>query len=179
MNFEKLSGKYLLLDTNVLIGYTKYQKFFAPLFKELKDASVTFVLSKFVEIEFLRGAQSQEETEALKTFLSKLFGTPEAMFTVTEPILGEAILITNIYNSKLKNHKIEMVDCILAAEMQHYNRATDQLLLLTVNYKDFPPLLFERIGIRTVDADESIINLCFYAFSRAKYKQEKEAFLQS
>lgn len=180
MNYETLANKFLLLDTNVLVNTTKYPHQMADIFTRLLDNKITLVLDELVKFEFLRKAESAEELDRLKIFLKELFNISNIDKTDFN-LVGESIVaateIANIYSRRLKNSRIELTDCFLAGQMQKYNKAGDKLFFATSNHKDFPPLLFERIGIETIDTVEDIINIGFYRFRNDSFTREKSAFL--
>lgn len=92
--------------------------------------------------------------------------TPQ--FPLTQEIITSATDIANIYSGKLKNLNVPPIDCLLAAQMKKYY---ERLILVTSDHKDFPGLFFDRIGIETVDAENEIINICFYSFDVEKYSR--------
>ncbi len=178
MNCELLREKFLLLDTNVLIYFLKYPPFMAALIKRLEEAGVNLVLDDLVKFEFLRGANSPNEEATLKDFLQKLFRismeeVEKSQFVITAETIKLATEIANIYSSRLKNTRIELVDCFIAGQMKKYNATKANLYLATVNHKDFPKLLFDRVGIETIDTDEDIINIGFYMFNRERFANER------
>lgn len=181
MSYDSLQDKFLLLDTNVLIYLTKYPRFMAALLKRWEDAGIVLILDDLVKFEFLRKANSPEEEAQLKNFLQKIFkteagGIDKTQFPIVDEVIRLATEIANLYSWRLKNTRIQLPDCFLAGQMRKYNAAKDQLYLATANHKDFPPLLFDRIGIETVDTGEEILNIGFYKFNREKFKREQTAY---
>ena len=171
MNYELLRGKHLLLDTNILINYTIHPREMEEVRLRLEEHEAIPILDELVRFEYIRGAASPQEIESLKKFLITLFGlTPETVdtpqFPVTQEIINFATDIANVYACKLKKLNVPAIDCFLAAQMRKYR---SRLLLVTSDHKDFPPLLFDRIGIETIDTGADIINICFYKFNTAKY----------
>lgn len=178
MNYARLQRKFLLLDTNILIGYSKYAKFFVSFLTKLNEQETVFVLDKHVEFEFLRGAESKDEIGVLEAWLETVFGKNKQDFSAQDEILKSAISIANIYKWKLKNSKIEITDCILTAQLEKYNKTNEVLFLATANHSDFPTLFLDRFGIETIDTGESIVNICFYAFNRTNFENIKKSFLE-
>jgi predicted nucleic acid-binding protein len=181
MNFEPLAGKFLLLDTNVLIYFTKYPPQMAGLLQKLREAKISLVLDDLVKFEFLRKAANPDERKILTEFLCEFFETSEEELKGSQfPLINEAIRaatqIANIYSSRLKNIRIELPDCFLAGQMKKYNSVKDNLYLATANHKHFPQLLFNRCGIETVDIGEDILNIGFYMFDRGKFEIEAAAY---
>jgi predicted nucleic acid-binding protein len=171
MNYELLRGKYLLLDTNVLINYQKYPVQMERVHSKFDEFETIPVLDEMVRFEYIRGAESPEEIKVLKIFLMILFKLTTAdvdqlQFPVNQETINTATDIANIYSSRLKNLNAPAIDCFLASQMKKYHK---NLFLVTSDHKDFPSLLFDRIGIDTVDTGTDIINICFYKFSKEKF----------
>ena len=167
MNYENLSKKYLLLDTNILVDYSKYIPFFEGFFDNLQKNAITTVISPITRIEFLRFAASPEEKQSFEEFIS-----PHFLLPPVPEISSDAELIGNFYNWELKNNKIELGDLFLAATMKKFNeKQSENLYLATMNHKDFPRILFKRIGHETIDIETSEFkNIGIYAFDLKNYK---------
>jgi predicted nucleic acid-binding protein len=173
MNYEQFERKHLLLDTNVLINFTKHPLLMEGMLAALRAKGAILVLDEVVRFEFLREANSPKEIQTLKYFLQKLFELkPEdvdrTMFPIVPDIFTYATEIGNLYSWK-KYARISLADCFLAAQMRKYNEKKEQMYLMTSDHTDFPPLFFERIGIETLDAKDSIINVGFYRFDPAAF----------
>lgn len=184
MNYELLRRKYLLLDTNLLIYYSQYTPFFQEkVFSKFSEKEITPIVGELVKFEFLRGAANPEEVNVLKDYLKIVLRQNEkqimkAQFPITSDIFSSAIEIANIYSWKLKNNKISLADCMIAAEMKKYNEHQEQLYLATTDHDDFPRLFFKRVGIETIDTREKIFNVGFYTFDSGSYKKlQKDFFL--
>ncbi|MDR3548839.1 MAG: hypothetical protein P4M11_11340 [Candidatus Pacebacteria bacterium] len=175
MNYEQFKDKYLLLDANILINYAKYARLLDRILRGFDDLNVTTVLDEMVRFEFLRYAVSSNETNALKNFLKTIFKLDDKEIDTpysqpTTEIIHYATEIANIYAWRLKNQKISLVDCFLAARMRKLNETRpDRVYLASADSTDFPSLLFDRVGIDTVDLGENILNICFYRFNRDKF----------
>lgn len=181
MNYKILEGKFLLLDTNVVIYYAKYPLLMEGVLAKLDTANVMPILDELVRFEFLRGAAMPKEETQLKSFLIKLFKLTDGevdtqQFILTDEIIRFSTEIANIYSWKLRNSKIELTDCFLAGQMRKYNEKTERLYFATANHADFPRLFFERIGIETIDVGESILNIGFYRFDFDKFRTLKAEY---
>ncbi len=181
MNYELLRRKHLLLDTNVVINYMEHPKELEGVRKEFEDVEAIPILDELVRFEYIRGAASPSEIETLKNFLMILFSLPESdidrpQFPILQETVGTAATIANIYSKRLKNLHAPAIDCMLAAQMKKYYKS---LILVTSDHKDFPPLLFDRIGIETVDTGRDIINICFYVFNIENFEREQSEFAQA
>jgi predicted nucleic acid-binding protein len=176
MNYETLHGKFLLLDTNLLIYYSKYEPYFENLFKKI-ETRASFVVVELVKFEFFRGATSNRETVILQNLLNTFSSQPNSQdFPITSEVLANSREIANIYSWKLKNNKISLADCMIAGEMKKYNEHTERLYLATTDHDYFPRLLFKRIGIETIDTGDKIFNIGFYSFDAEAYKKLKAEF---
>jgi len=178
MNYEQLRRKFLLLDTNILINYSKYPKYMERVLEKFNEYETIPVLDEMVRFEYIRGAASPDEIGALKEFLMRLFHlTPSDVdkphFPITQETITTATDIANLYSKSLKNLNAPPIDCFLTAQMKKFY---ERLFLVTSDHKDFPPLLFDRIGIETVDVGSEILNICFYKFNIEKYERAQIAF---
>lgn len=180
MNYKILENKFLLVDTNVLIHSSKnielYQeKFFDKIFA----SNVSIVVNDLIRIELLRYAKTKSERQKIEELLKFLMkqGLKDFQIQIDPDVIDKSIKIANIYQNKLKSIKtIEVVDCIIAAQIVKYSekKKESQLFLATENHSDFPLLFFDRVGIETIDtiaADPgSIHNIGFYSFNSDRYK---------
>ena len=172
MNYSQVNGRQILLDTAVLVYWSKYPLFFTPMVKELQKNKASAVISQAVLFEFLRGAKSKKEYGELNDFLNNILGknVRASRLNLGKEIFDRASAISLLYNWKLRNNKSSLVDCVLAAELRNHNFEKEKLFLATSNHKDFPSLIFDRIGIESVDVKEEIITVGFYSFNKLKYK---------
>lgn len=175
MNYEALAGKYLLLDTNVVVNYANFNPFLLEVIDRIESHKITSVLDELVRFEFLRDAASPTELQVLREFLKGLFRLDDSEIDIpflppTPELFTYATEIANLYSWKLKNSKISVVDCFLAARMRKANEKTpDRVYLVSSDHTDFPDLLFDRIGIETIDLGNSILNIGFYRFNIDKF----------
>lgn len=183
MNLKELSEKYLLLDADVLINYTKLQVFYQEFFDELLKYNITPLISPLVKFELLRYAKTKKQKESIEDFFSKVSITLDDMEMPLSPeALSNATLIGNIYRSHLESSTkgISITDCHLAAEMAEFNIQKQQLFLATENHKDFPDLLFQREEVITIDVggnkNDSIHNIGIYSFKADSYKEFRKDF---
>ncbi len=179
MNYEIIKNKHIFLDTNILINYSKFQKFYQYFFDKLKENNVTSVINKFVMFEILRFAKNLEEKKQIENFF-KILNLPlgETTLPIVDQNYDDAINISNIYQNKLpSSSKISPIDCFISAELLTYNihHQESKLFLATENHQDFPTLLFDRVGIETIDTNSdgnsSIHNIGIYSFNVERFNQ--------
>lgn len=165
MNYEPLRNKFLLIDTNVLIDYSKYVNFFQPFIDDLKNHEISLVIDETVKFEFLRKASSPSNRKDLEIFLEELLES-DVELSIDNNIIKDATFIANMYEWK-KELKIDPIDCFLAAFMKKYNSSSiiPRLYLATQNHKHYPKFLFKRIGIESIDVSQDAIhNIGIYEF---------------
>lgn len=182
MNLQTLKNKYLLLDTNVLINSLKNPEKFSGFFTNIqKELEMQPVIDHSIKFEFLRGAVFQEQKETLSDFLSLLFGKNYLELRVDSEIFNTATELANIFSRKNSNSKsqISFGDCLISAQMCRYNKDKDQLFLATIDNKDFPLCVFDRIDIHTIDLCNDIINIGIYSFNTSSYKKLDADFKKS
>jgi len=131
------------------------------------ENSCTLVYFSFIEFEFLRSACDQKNREKREELL-KGFKFEEMPF-VAKDAKDDIIKIANAYASR-KQIGASVVDCCIASLLKKYNQ---QLILATLNHKDFPTFLFDRIFIYPIDTEKDIFTLAFYRFNTEKAKKIK------
>lgn len=167
MNYDKIENKFLLLDSNVVINYSRFVPSYEGLFNELDQNNVNLVIDPFVRFEVLQYAKNKSEREDLENeIFENLFNGDDLSTPTADRELYElAVKISNLYQAKVdRSSKISTVDTFLAARMVKYNREEEEqdLFFATENHHDFPQEIFERIGIETIDREDQIHNIGFY-----------------
>jgi len=109
-------------------------------------------------------AVKQKNILAKLAVLNKL---SEATLPLMPNIYKNAIEISNIYSNK-SNNGISFVDCYLSAFLKLHSKT---LLLATINNKDFPQIIHDRLNVLTIDTKEEIINIGFYKFNEDSFNQ--------
>lgn len=176
MNYIPLKNKFLLIDTNVLIDFSKYGTFFEELILDLRKNGITLLIDQTVKFEFLRKTDSDKKRKELEKLL-KFLDVNELGLDIEKDIIESAIEIANIYEWK-KELKIELADCFLASVMRKYNTSSQpRLYLATQNHKHYPKSIFKRIGVETIDrAQDEIHNIGFYVFDKQGFDDLKNEF---
>jgi predicted nucleic acid-binding protein len=118
----------------------------------------------------MRGIRKMEQVEAYEKFLTKLYGKDRLELRVDDSIFQTATNIAIIYG-RSKFSDIEYGDCLIAAQMYKY--AHSNLYLATQNHDDFPRLIFDRVGVYTIDGRKSdqIFNIGIYTFNKSRFEK--------
>lgn len=173
---EKVRLQYILLDTCILAeiykySKTKYFRLFEDLGIFLRNANCKAVINEFVRFEFFRGCKTLEHIRQKRYFLQVWSAVT---LPVNNQILIDAITIANIYAHKnIHATQVSLVDCHISSYLKNYQ---NNLVLLTLNHKDFPLLLHDRIGIYLIDTDIEILTFGFYKFNLEKYNKALSDF---
>jgi len=172
MNYNNIENKFLLLDSNIIINYSKFTPFYDPVFEQLTEHEVKLTVDPFVKFEVLRFAENEQERQDFEEeiFDNLLSGDDLPMPVADEELYTLATKIGNFYQATVsQSSDIEAIDVFLAARMLKFARSDreNSLFLATENHKDFPSELFTRIGIETIDrSDDQIHNIGFYEVDR-------------
>jgi predicted nucleic acid-binding protein len=181
---ERLKDKDIILDTNVIIYGVEHQEEFAQFFWDLRELNVGFVVSHAILYEFLCGCKQKVQLEKKLNFL-KLFLKGTSL-PITKETFEDARKISNIYGSRgaTGDGQVTIVDCIIAAQMKHFNESGERLFLATSDNFDYP-LIFDRIGVKTYDLGNfgkmkgktsGLVNIGIYTFNINKYNELVEQF---
>ena len=79
-------------------------------------------------------------------------------------IVTDAIKIANAYSAR-KHNSASLVDCCIAAYVMRFK---GNLLLATLNPKDFPTFLFKCIGIYPLDTNKELFPIVFLNYDKGK-----------
>lgn len=138
---------------------SKISKLFFNLLEETNCKSAYF---PFIEFEFLRGAYEAGHKKDREEFLKEISAVE--LSTPTSKIIKDSISIANCYSAR-KHYSASLTDCSIAAYLKTHS---DNLFLVTLNHKDFPTFLFDRVGIVPVDTEKDIFTLAFYSYNKPK-----------
>ena len=163
---RKISNKFVLLDTGIIIRAFEHFEDFKGFFNLLETTNCHPVYFPFIEFEFLRGAYEPEHRSARREFLHTI--PLDELPVPREEILDDAIRLANIYSNH-KLHSAKLVDCCIAAYLMKH---TSNLFLVTLNHKDFPTFVFDRIFIYPVDTDNEVFPIGFYQLNVEKTENE-------
>jgi hypothetical protein len=175
MIIEKLKSKTILLDTNIIIGFAKCPANFKGFFDDLKDSDVVSAVDESIKCEFLRKSNTIEKRQQKEKLLDWLLGIDEKRteLKITNDIFTEATLLSNIFNFLNDKNSSSIVDCLLAAQLKKFG---ENLYLATMNHKDFPLKIFDRIHIFNVEVEDEIKNIGIYKFSKERFEISLERF---
>lgn len=166
--------KFLFLDTNLLVAIQDLSKTnsFELFFNILKINNLTPVIDAVVEFEFLRSSNVNTELKKRKQFISLL---ADSTIPIDSSIYAQAIEIGNVYSNKSGkyNKQISLADCLIAAALQRYSYNS---ILATLDLKDFPLEVFDRVGVLAIDGGDNVYTMGFYRFNENKFKDAKRCF---
>lgn len=162
---QEIANKFVLFDTGVIIRAFKYYELFENLFMFLEKNECSPTYFPLVEFEFTRGAYEIEHKEKRKEFLRSLSFLN--MPVPSNETIGDAIKIANAYSARRVNSP-SFIDCCIAAYLKNYH---NNLFLVTLNHKDFPTFLFDRVFIYPINTEKDIFTLAFYRFNMNKCKK--------
>ncbi len=181
---QRLKGEHLLIDTNLLINISKYSKhgYFDAFLKQLEFLKIKSVVEEGILFEFRRGSRTKKHLDAKDEFLAYLLGGEKNQIVLqsygSKEIFEKAQELSVLYNNKdirLAN-QISFVDCLVAAQLMKFG---DRLFLATLDNKDYPLFIFDRIKLLAIDAEEEIINIGIYAFNKDKYEKCRKDFAKT
>ena len=172
-----LRNKHLLLDTNVIIYSLKFisEGYFNDFFKKLNELNVKSVIDEYVLFEFLRSSRTKANLEGKKHYLDSLLGGKTWQLPITKEILDNAKELALIYSNKDPNlsGRTSIADCMIAAQLMKYK---NEIFLATTDNNDYPNIIFDRVGIVTIDSLKEILNIGIYQFNKNKYDKCKSDF---
>ncbi len=169
-----LIEKNILLDTCFIAKFKDNKFYFKDLLFLFNEKNCATTTHSFIENEFLRGSSTNSYIKEKKEFLNRFnfFN-----LKITEEIIKNSILISNIYSNKnILNNQISIIDCVNAAFLMQYSK---NLFLVTLDNKDYPIFIFDRIYIYTIDVGKEIFNCGFYRFNIKKFEKAKSEFLST
>lgn len=157
-----ISRKHILFDTCVIIRAFEDFSSFKKILEFLEQEHCVPVIFSFIEFEFIRGAYDIEHRKKRKEFLELL--APTTIPLDEKQIMADAIAIANTYAAR-KIHSPSIVDCAIAAYLKKYHGS---LFFVTLNHKDFPTFLFDRVQVYPVDTEKDVFSLGFYRYNITK-----------
>ena len=168
---EKVKGKYIIADTNVLSAWSSSTDYYQAFFNIFQNNSIW--IDPIVKLEFLRGAY-QEKTYKEKTNFLKIekFSTLVDHQDIYKKVYITAFNIARIYSHHGKPN-VPLGDILITARLE----VGKDFLFLTEDIEDFPTLLFDRLCIitferkRNKDNSEYLEHLQLIQFNQEKYKK--------
>lgn len=164
---ELLGTKFIIFDTNILIEAFKHFDSFKVLLNDLHHYNCKPLYFPLIEFEFTRDAMRPEHNKARRGFLETIIGGTK--LPINDDLVDIAVEIARVYahQKDIASNKISIVDCCVAAYMRKYQ---NKLFLLTMNHRDFPLVLFDRIQPFALDANDNVLAPAIYKFNEAKWK---------
>jgi predicted nucleic acid-binding protein len=160
-----LDHKFVIFDTNIFIKASEHFDAFKVLFDFIKECNCKAVYFPLIEFEFTRGDFHPDYKKEREEFLNRI--ATERLVT-SDKLIYNALDIARVYaHQKIQSTQINIIDCCIAAYLQHYN---DKLFLLTLNHKDFPTTIFDRLYVHAVYDDADVFAPAFYSFNLEKWK---------
>lgn len=170
---EKLKEKWILLDTNLIINSSKNLKSFENFFLELKQNDIVPCIDECINLEYLRTSNSNASLSKKSTYLNVLLGKDMTVLKINGGTLKDARRLS-ILNSAFNNSRdMDFADSMIAAQLKQYG---DKIALATCNNKHFTTKLFNRILVKTIEAEDEIFTVGFYEFSEEKYNNLAKRF---
>ncbi len=157
---------------NDFLSFALNEESFLDKLMELVDNDNVLVVDYFVRFEFLRDVFIPQQIFIKEDFVSK-FEQSENHSEVIKKLQENAIVLSKIYShQKQKNNSKNspsLTDLFLAARLASGLGTT---IIATGNIKDFPPFLFDVIGVWNVLLnDGGLKSFAFLEFNRDKYKK--------
>lgn len=161
----------LVLDTNVLTSCASDADYFQEFLSIFKNNHL--LIDPIVKVELLRGAVAINAYEELVTFLSfERFDYMKDNFSTLNKIYSSSIDIARVYNHHEKP-KMPLGDLLIAGRLSLY--AFD-VLFLTKDNNDFGTLLFDRLGVVSIERKikkrgAAIDHINIYQFNQQKLEE--------
>lgn len=162
-----IDHKFVIFDTNIFIKAYEHFDAFKVLFDLVKSANCKVVYFPLIEFEFARGAFLPDHRQDREDMF-KIIATEK--MPIRDDLIYSALDIARIYSHN-KLPSIHLVDCCIAAYMKQHH---DKLFLVTLNHRDFPNFLFDRLHIQPIDSENEVFAPAFYQFNNDKWASLQE-----
>jgi predicted nucleic acid-binding protein len=140
-----LSGKHVLLDTNVLSRINSQKEAFGKLLEILSGSIVHY--SEATEFELVRNADSDDNARKITESLSVYGRLP-----ITAASWSEATFLANIYSKAKVGKDISPVDCLNAAIVfDGVIVKGEEWCLITIDFYDYPIKYFDWVDFLPID----------------------------
>ncbi len=164
---SKLSNHtFLFLDTTAFVTAFNYEEF-GELLKNIKDNNCDLLTIPSVVFEFTRGSDSLESYNRRVEYINHLVSV--------YPIERHLEELQGIMVAFQKIGGLSYTDFLLSACLYKFKGA----LLLTENHTHFPPAIFDKVSIVTVDTGKDIRNHVVYSLSEVKFEKAVANILPS
>ena len=168
---KTISEKYVIFDTNIIIKAYENTDAFLSLIIFLRECKCDSVNFDLIEFEFIRNAYTPKHIKLREEFFNKI---SIAKLPFGSSLIKDAVCISRIYfHQGIQKGQISFVDCCIAAYLKKYS---ENLFLITMNHKDFPIILFDRLYIFPLDGGNEVYSPAFYQFNSQKWEKLNSAF---
>jgi len=168
---KSIEGKYLVLDNNVLTSLVSSPEFYSSFVSIFK--SNPFLLDPIVKLEFLRSAYTEDiYTNKLKFLELEKFSLMPDHQEIYKKIMIHAKRIAQI-QSKIGHPKTPLGDILIMARLM---QCAENHLFVTMDKGDFTTLLFDRLGIVSIEKcsdnkDGVLEHISILSFNKEKYQK--------
>lgn len=166
MNYETLRGRYVLLDTNVVINIGRYLKFYQNLIDSLFEHDVVLLINPIVKAELFAFVKTDSDAEKVTKLINILSNDkPDDSLMPFTNNIDYAIKLGRKYQElEVPVKHIQLPDLLIGAELARYQKG-GHLFLATEDHSGFPVPIYKRHGIETIDCGQSIHTVGFYNLS--------------
>lgn len=180
MELQEIKGKYILLDAGVIMMLVRSGSIleeFTNLFISKLGCSLVTIPS--VSTEFINGAARDNDIKGFKINVERLDYALEFLqrlvlqeLPITEErsncvkvlsIINGYALCDNEFRQK-EMPKPSFIDLTVGSMTFQKD-----LILATLNHKDFPPYLYDRLALHSFAENNSVKTIGFYKISESKY----------
>jgi predicted nucleic acid-binding protein len=170
MELPWLENRHVLLDTNVLINYSKAKGGLTPFFELLGEHKCPVAINDAVYFEFIRVAKTKTELGQLQQIVKQFLVLPTSKANIES-----ATEISMLCSAKENNHatRTSFVDNLLGAQLKKYG---DKIILATSDFEDFPLHMYERMHVKAYDLGKNVITIGFIGFDQAKWEACLDTF---
>ena len=142
---EAIKGCYLIIDTNILTSCASNEEYFHSFLEIFKNNS--FLIDPIVKLEFLRGASGKIFEEKNKFLEFDQFTAMIDHYDLYKKVYANTFKIAEIYANH-GNSNIPLGDLLIVSRLMLYG---NNYLFLTLDKSDFSTVLFDRIGIISLE----------------------------
>lgn len=167
---DNFNHQFILFDTNLLINLVKHRSGMQIFLDFLSINQCINLITDAINFEFLGYAKNPSEYKTLDDWLKSFEIIPSGIEDVKH-----AIWLSVLMRNKLPQigRQISYIDFLIAAQLMKYK---NKIILATINWRDFPEIMFDRIKIMAVDTGKDVLTIAFIQFNLEKYKKISEDF---
>ncbi len=166
-----IKDKQLVLDTNVLISCFTNEEYFKTFLNVFENNP--FLIDSIVKLEFMRNDYLSDDMKKKNIFLNF-----DRFYVITEhqdifkKTIENSYDISRIYSHK-GNPRIPLGDILIISRLKQF---ADRQLFLTLDKSDFSTILFDRIGVVSIERNSRnnhnlLEHIVILQFNSKKYTQ--------